>query len=384
MSLFGFGAPKHTSFVLIDIDSSSIGGAVSYFNTSAPTPVLCYANRTPIDRREGEDTSTAMLRALQDKVRELIIQGGPALHRQTGTGHSDHILVRIGSVWQKTLIRREKVEESKSFTYTSALQREILKKNSVAPADYRIIKETVIATLLNGYSIDKPFGKKTHQVEVVIASSWIKTELLPMLQKIVRSAYHTHALTLTTPVTVVYEVFKKLFPHEKNYLALEITGESTDMSYVKNGILIKTASVELGVNDIIRHARDGMHGIKSTRGPMIDAVGNTAFSHSVESAEDTWIKKIETLFQEFASEQALPRTIFLIAPEGTREYLSRLLDTPTLRSLWLSDEPLRIIGIAPSHLLPFVTLGTEAQQDTTLGLFALYALSTIHTPLLKG
>lgn len=383
MSLFGFGAPKRTSFVLIDIDSSSIGGAVSYFNPATPVPVLCYSSRTPIDIREGEEVTTAMLRGLQEKTHELITQGGPALHRQTGTGNTDHIVVRVGSLWQKTLIRREKVEETKSFTYTSALQREILRKNSTAPADYRIITETVIATLLNGYSIDKPFGKKTHQVEVVIASSWIKTELLPILQKIVRGAYHTHALTLTTPVTVVYGVFKKLFPHEKNYLALEITGESTDMSYVKNGILVKTSSVELGVNDIIRHARDGMHGIKSASG-LINTIGNSEFSRSVESAEGTWIKKMEGLFQEFASEQALPRTIFLIAPEGTREYLSRLLDTPTLRSLWLSDDPLRIIGIAPSHLSPFVTLGTEAQQDTTLGLLALYAPSTIHTSLLKG
>lgn len=383
MALFGFGAPKRTSVALIDIDSSSIGGAVAYFTPSMP-PAIAYSERIELEPHQDEHLDAVMLRTLKEMTQLLVKRGGPALRKASGSGHIDHIFVRIGTPWQQTLIRREKILEPKPFIFTYAIQHDILRKKDVPPDGYQNLDETVIATLLNGYPTAKPFGKQTRQIEMVIASSWIEKGVAPEIQKVIRGVYHTHALTITTPASMSYGVFKQLFAHEKNYLILEISEEATNMSYVKDGALIKAESLALGVNDIVRHARDGMPADRQPRASIIDIASNAAFASSVEAAQDSWVKKMESLFQSFASEQALPRTIFLIAPEGTRDYLTRLLDTPTLRSLWLSDEPLRVVGVAPSHLGTFVSIGPEAQQDTVLGLFALYARTTIHTPLPKG
>ncbi len=382
MAFLGLGKQKRTSVTIIDIDSSSVGIALMYFNpTSAPT--ICYQNRTLTEFRADEDLMQGTLRTLNLKMRELIEKAAPILRHDTGSGHSDHIYLRINTPWQKTLIRRERVEAQKPFTFTAALQRDILKKKGEIPAGFKNLDESVIATLLNGYETQQPLGKQARQAEVVVASSWIDETVAPELQKIVRSTYHTHALTILTPALVTETVFKTLFPHEKNYLTLEITGESTEMLYVKNGILVKVASLELGVNDIIRQARQGTPRGQA-RAALTDSSENAQYAEVVEQAEASWLQKMEALFQEFAAEQALPRTIFLVAPEGTREYLTRLLDTASLRSLWLSDEPLRIIAIAQAQLSSFVTLGAIAEPDTVLGLFALFARNAIHTPLPKA
>jgi len=163
-----------------------------------------------------------------------------------------------------------------------------------------------------------------------------------------------------------------MFPHEKNFIVLEVTGESTDVAYIKGGILVKVSSLAQGVNEILRQAHAGVvH--KETKTKSVDIVQNPEFAKSVEAAQAAWLESIRGLFQEFASEQALPRTIFLVSSDDSRDYLSRLLNDTSFRSLWLSDEPLRVVGIAPSHLSPFIGRGPEMEPDTALALLALYA-----------
>ena len=167
-----------------------------------------------------------------------------------------------------------------------------------------------------------------------------------------RKTYHTHALLLTGFASVAYTAFRDIFPHEKDFLVLEVSGEATDIAFVKRGLLVDVATIPHGVNDLVRAERSG---------------------DRVEEIEKTWLETIESTFQETATRHALPRTLFLLADTEAREYLKRLLDANSMRSLWLTDDPLRVIAVVPAHFSEFVKNRGDSEGDVYLALLALYS-----------
>jgi hypothetical protein len=377
MGLFGGGNRKRCSVALIDIDSVSVGGALAHYDGQKP-PAIHYTTRKQIVQRPDEEPLAAMLRSLDESARELIHKGGPALRRAAGSGHLHRVIVRIGAPLQQTIIRRERVEDPKSFIFTRTLVRDIVRRGTQLPDTYESSEETLVATLLNGYDTPDPYGKHAKFAELIILSSYLEKTVATGVRKVLRSVYHTHALTITAFASAAYSVFRRLFPHEKNFLVLKITGEATELIFIKGGTLVKVSSLMQGINTILRQAHSGVTqgdaGDGQLAGNPLDPAQNLRFSQSVEAAQAAWLKNMEALLREFAAEQALPRTIFLVTSDDARDYFTRLLDDTSLKSLWLSDEPLRVIGISSTTLASFITNGAEAEPDVFLALMALYAV----------
>jgi hypothetical protein len=374
MALFGSG-PKTESIALIDIDSTSIGAAVSV-HTKGSLPTLIYTNRISIQRRDHEEHVDAMLRVLAEISDDLVIRGSPIVRQQTGSGRISRIIASIGAPWQKTLVRVQSVSKTKPFAFTHALLSELVQKAVDVPEGYEKYDESVISTMLNGYDIPHPFGKHALRADIVILSSLLEKEAATKVEKLLRKTYHTHALTLTAFAPIAYSLLRNLFIHEKDFLVLHISGESTDVAFMKQGQLVDTLSSEQGIQGLERLVQDKAN--KSHVGALIDAARNGTYESSVREAEKEWLTMIRSTLSSLAEHHPLPRTVFLLADAGSRMYLAQLLDAPEIRSLWLSDDPLRIVPIQPSHLAPFIQVRGEAEGDISLGLLGLFANRNTH------
>src|ERR1700733_15035889 len=111
MGLFS-SKTERTSVALIDINSSSVGGALAHLETGAQ-PVVYYTNRIAIQKHEGEDISSAMLRTLGELADTLVSKGAPVLHHETKSGHIDKVFISIGAPWQATAIRSEQINQAR-------------------------------------------------------------------------------------------------------------------------------------------------------------------------------------------------------------------------------------------------------------------------------
>ena len=322
-----------------------------------------------------------MLRTLTSVASKLVSSGGPVLHQETGSGHIDRILVSVGAPWQKTAIRIEAISETKPFVFTPALLSEITKKNNVPTEGYIKSGESVIATLLNGYETPKPFGKKVTRADMIILSSLLNEKVAKEIEKTLRKTYHTHALTLTAFASVTYAAFRDIYPHEKDFLVLEVSGEATDIAFVKRGLLVDVATIPHGVNDLMRGASKNGTSISINQTgavpPLIDPSRNARFTVQIEETEKIWLSNIEKVLQEASARHALPRTLFLLADTEAREYLRRLLDSPSMRSLWLTDDPLRVISVESSHFAQFIKTRGNAEGDVFLALLVLFSKKSL-------
>jgi hypothetical protein len=378
MALFATKKSK-TSFALFDCNSTSVGGALVHVE-GGNLPIIYYTVREPIEPHDQESSSDAMLRTLKIVADALIAKGAPTLRSETGSGHIDRVLVSIGTPWQKTSIRIEAISDKKPFLFTQALVSDLLKKDATIPEGFTKSKESIIATLLNGYETTKPYGKKVNRADIVVLSSFVQKNVAELIEHILRKTFHTHAFTFTAFASVAYTALHDLYPHEKDFLVLEVSGEATDIAFVKRGFLVDITSLSHGLNDLIDnaskigvHAREELSVASESAPSIILPRRNEIFSLHVEEIEKEWLQNIMQALTEASNRHALPHTLFLLADSEVRDYLSRLLDSSSMRSLWFSQDPLRILPVLPSHFAQVVKVRGDADGDVYLELLALYS-----------
>jgi len=364
MGLFG---NTIKTVALIDIGSSSIGGGYASVGKDG-IPRLHYATRVPIEIHERGLLAVDMLKALEVVGKRLIEEGSPILHKAIGSGQVDRVLASVGSPWQETKIRTEVIENEKPFTFTKALLHETVRRNDGVEEGRLASGELVVATLLNGYETRNPFNKQATRAELIILSSTIEATVAESLRDVFTHLYHTRDIEISAFAPISYTVLRDLYPHEKDFLVVHVSGEATDLALVKRGLLVDVASVTSGLNNLTRAGRKGQ---PLSMTPEGDPVPKTSSPAVKDDSQKAWIDALCLSLRDFSTRRALPRTVFLLADEEVREYLSRILDDTMLHSLWLSDEPLTMIPSLPQHLSTFITCDVGCENDLFLSMLAL-------------
>lgn len=372
MGLFSFGKKKARSLALIDIGSASVGGAYVHIEEGTQ-PIIYYTARVNVEPREGEEITDSMLRSLSFLERLLIEEGAPALRREAGDASIEQVLVSIAAPWQETRVSTTHMQERKPFTFTRAHLEEAGARILPPDKDHVRSGQAVIATILNGYETANPFGKRTTRAEMVILASSIDRKVAHSLKTSLRRAFHTDAIELTAFAPVAYAAFRDLYPHQDDFIVLDVSGCGTDVALVKRGLLTEVRSVACGTHDLAQAARTAGKLAHASSGALLDPMVNQSFSKESGAIERTWLDGMHEAFSSFASVQALPRTVFLLADPDARDYLKRTLETSESRSLWLSDDPLSVIPVIPSHLATRVKTRGLGEGDLFLALLALYA-----------
>ncbi|MHB8710471.1 MAG: hypothetical protein ACYC6X_02910 [Minisyncoccota bacterium] len=336
MGFFHSEKKRAESVVLIDISASSVAGAYAHYREGDP-PALLYTRRFPVETREQESPERAMLRALQILGDTLIRDGAPVLLRETGSGSARTILVSIDMPWQKTSMHSEHVGGKNPFIFTRDLVIEELKKTAIAVPGHLLADESVIATLLNGYTTNNPYGKKANRASIVVLTSCIDEKVARDILPILQSLYHTKRIVPIAGSSLRYQALRRVFPHERNVLIMDAMSPMTSVALIRKGLLVAVAETS-------------------------DPVSKKTSETDGRIAELT----------ELAKEYPLPRTIFLLARDSEIPSLRKALATADGGKLWLSDDPPKIIPILASHLTGLVRQTTAAPSDIPLLLMALY------------
>lgn len=355
---------KEQGIVLIDISSASVGGAFLY-EKKGQVPALCYTTRHYVERRKGEAVEAATMRTLQSVCNALTAEGAACLYREIGSGHIAMVLASVSAPWQETAVRTISIKDDHSFVFTRALVQKALL--ATPPALDRIISDTsVISMTLNGYEVDQPWGRRADRADLTVLTSTLDRVVAKDIETVIRNTFHSHALEITAFAPVAYAVISNLYPHQEDFVLIDVAGSATNAIIVKQGVLAGVRSIEHGVQELLAIARD-VDGIKLTKPGK-----HASPEHRAAEAEGVWLTAMKGLLADFASEHPLPRTVFLLADESARDYLKGLIDTSSLRTLWLSNDPLSVIPLAPEHTARNMRSRGQAEGDLYLSMLALF------------
>lgn len=360
--MWPFSRPSHLSVALIDLGDESVGGALACLE-EGKRPIICASVRTPIDARSHETATGTAILALRATADELVASGAPQLRSVAGSGKVDTCFVGLRQPWQTHAVREEELQPGGEFTYSHAMEQEALAKaaqdvgTDAAAGDSARTEAYPVATLLNGYLTQSPYGKRAKRAEIVALLAAQDVAMREKASAILRQAFHTSDTTLRPLLPEATRVLQAAYPLQKDFFVLLVSGESTEAMSVKRGHIVDAASVGKGAR-----ALDATHAVRQP--------GYASAADTTAAAEAAWRDEIGTLLRSCATHHALPRTVFLIADSGLYERISGILGHPSLRSLWLSDEPVTIIPLLPRHLSSSVTITGTAEGDVPLSLLA--------------
>lgn len=365
--MFGlFGGKKQRSAAVIDISSSSVAGALVAFPKDA-SPIVPYSVRAPISFPTEGRSAMCMLRALDVVIAELSEKGLPALARATGLHRPERVFIALGAPWQGIAVETRLEHPGAPFTFTRDTLAKMAARTEALPEGKRELQREVIATLLNGYLVPNPHGKRAERAEVVILSSAADADAVTLSAKAAKRLHPEGGVLVAPFESVAYEVLRAQYPHEKDFLLLQVSEESTSILFGHKGIVMDAATVPQGLSSLSDARASAMRTLP------VNGVPAAASAAPDAKAESAWVEGVSAAFKAFAERHALPRIVFLVSDEAAADSLKRLFDTPAIHGLWLSDEPLRVIPVVSRLLSSLIKHQGEGTPDATLDLIALFA-----------
>jgi hypothetical protein len=373
--MFGlFGAPQKKSAILIDISSSSIGGACVVYPSEGP-PIVPYAVREEISFQHESRSDVHMLRTLETVLNRIHEEGIVALHRAEKIHTVDRIFISIDAPWQETRIESKIIGDGKSFVFTREMLSAVVAKRTPLPEGDKELQSQVVATLLNGYQTTEPYGKRVERAEIILLSSSMNGDTMALISRAAKRFGARQGVHLAPVQSVAHAVLRAQYPHDRDFLLMLVSDEATNVLFAKQGILMDARSVPIGLSNLGK--RDSLRTLPINGAP---AEAPAQSSESLPSNEGEWALGITGVLKEFATRHALPRIVFLVANDGSAGSLKRFLDTADMHALWLSDESLTIIPVISKLLSSLIKHQGQADADVMLDLNALYARLRLSRP----
>jgi hypothetical protein len=349
--MFSFlGKQRARNIAVVDLSSTSAAAAYATYSGIAP-PQIIFSAREPAEAYGSG--AAGSLRALDAVAREMTSKGAPLLRKVTGTGSVEEVILLLGDPWQKTSLSIKIVEKDKPFIFTKSLLTEAVPSGSRA---------TIVSTVLNGYDSPEPVGKKVKRAEIAVLSSTTDGEVERLAKRAIRTFTGAAPLSLLSFPEAATAVLKGFFPHERDFLALRIGNETTEIAFVRDGYPagVETAATGAGAfSSAAGHAGVSSAGVAG----IIDREKSGRLETHMQGAEQAWVTAMHDAFLKVAAEGALPRTLFLFADEEVLPLFKRLLDAPDLHTLWLSDEPLSVIPMQRGSLSASMRKADDQLED---------------------
>src|SRR5262249_1914722 len=149
--------------------------------------------------------------------------------------------------------RVEVIADEKSFVF-SAGDFDTARKRAPLQEGMVQTEDTVAATLLNGYEVSNPVGRKSTKAEIILLSSSVLKEVYDLIKRELAGFSHQRDIRFFSFPSVIYTALRTAFPYEKDYIALRVGGQATELVHVARGYPVAVARVDSGATAFARAA----------------------------------------------------------------------------------------------------------------------------------
>lgn len=388
LSFFTKQKQDETLSLLVDIGSASVGAALVTIEKGKPPHVVAGV-REDISFQEVLSSARFLfsmnhaldkvLKTLQAEINELSSQGTVVL--------PSHIFCTLSSPWFILKTRNINIARQKEFEVTAHTLEEFIDedivllkedlKETLPLQDIRIIEKKILHIKLNGYEIINPYKQKTSQIEISTVVGVSSEKVIHSIEQKIKSFFYVNSVHFGVFPVAAFSAIRDIFPTEKNFLFLDITGEATDVSLIENDILVSTVSFPRGKNFIIREISACLRTVHEEattlflmflRGDLHDAQ-HTQIAEIVARAEKEWLTRFEKTIAVFSEKRILPNKIFFTVDTDVVPLFSSLL----LKSKHSTDVPFNVQYLDQLIVSKFVSFETEVVRDPFIVIEALLA-----------
>lgn len=325
MGLFSFFQKKHNERVLVvSIGSSSVTGAFVTINEGTKPVVEKVANAqiSVLQTVEPEKFERGMFTALGQVINKL--------HTADTHYHPNRVSVFLTSPWYVSQVRSAKLSRPSSFVVSKktlddlvlrekkAFEEEI-KAGDSSIEKLRLIESKTVRVLLNGYPVIDPLSKNAREIDLSLYTAASPERILKAIEdQITRVCPHV-SVSFTSFLTAAFYTLHSHFMQETNSLFVDVGGEVTDVTLIKDGAPVQSVSFPKGRNFMLRELSSGLDRSVDESITICTLYVEGKVEESLRSAcekilgqvKNSWLSDFQKSLFSVSNELSVPDKVFL-------------------------------------------------------------------------
>lgn len=354
---FLFSEKKETVRLILHIDSGSVSGALVLY-TFGKKPKIQRNFRVEQDVFLKDKTGD-LYTGVEKSLKAVLV----SLYKEKPV--VDAVTVIFGESWCQSQTKKIHIEQDRKFIITTSFLADILtKETDIIQKEFEsslreetsstsqdpdknlvvIIGKNILHTEVNGYYVAECVGVQTKVFDLSINVSGVSTKLYNLVLDTVFSHTHVHprdiecnsasfvtySILNTLPVSGVKDVVLR------DFLAVCVSGERTDVILSENSTLKKNTHIAIGVNMFLRKLSKALDVTPQIAESTLRIVLNHKMDReitgivekSIDDIEKEWAIYFQDALVSLDSRVSLPTQIFLFIPEYLAELFSHFISIP--------------------------------------------------------
>ncbi len=385
MGIFSRNKEKQELILVFDIGSSSVGGALFWMQESG-IPKIIFSMREQIVLEKQFQTDRFFLqtiKSLNDVVEKIY---------KMGLGAPNKIFCVLSSPWYYSQTRIINFTQNTSFLFTPELadklvqkelnifKEEYLAKQENSEDEVRLIELKNIQIILNGYETFQPLNQKAKKLEMTIFISMGGENVLKKIVETIATRFHFKEINFTTFAMTSFTTIRDLYIHSDSFLLVDVGGEVTDISLIKNNILFESISYPLGSNSIIRGMATTLRSSLSEAKSFTSLLKDGHASESVEKKlelileklKTEWLKKFQESLANLSHDISIPANIYLTVEKDLSDFFLKTIEGEQFNQYTLTESKFKITFLSTEIFQEKVIFETGVMRDTSLVIDAIY------------
>ena len=363
--------------LLVDIGGDSVTAALVLFENNISTIISTDTTKMEIlsdltyVRFEKE-----MQKALTSSLNKTL---------QYVTSPVDVVNVCLSSPWYESQVRTAKLVRPTSFIASKTILDDIVKREiksfeeeeiktkNLSGDTVRAIESQTIKVLLNGYEVNEPIGQSAKELELTIFLSIASEHTLKDIEDIISRVY-TAPINFSSFLSMTYLVSRDFFPHQENYVLVDVGGEITDISIIKNNGLQQSFSFPCGKNFILRRLSGclkrtipesetlwALHTENKTSGKVKEICEDT-----LSTAKNEWQILFQKALYTASKDLYIPNVILLTVDEDLADWFSNAIKNEQFHQSLLAGMEFKIIPLNSILFNDILDFGLNVPKNSSI------------------
>jgi len=385
MGIFSKSQTKDELVLVFDIRSSSVGGAL-FYKTSSGAPKIAMSVREPVAFEEK--VSVDRLLSLTIKSLEVVAKKLST----SGLGAPSQVFCVLSSPWYISHTRVINLKKDTPFVFTSKLsnsliekevgllEEEYMQKYEHVGTNLRPIELKNIKISLNGYETSNPINKSTSELSMTIFVSLSSEDFCKNIEDAIKKYFHVADIKFCSFTLASFAVVRDMYATEKNFLLINIGGEVTDISMIKDSSLRESTSFPLGENFLVRGVSSGiglgLNEAKSFVSLFKDGHASDSTAKSMDSIimklRADWLKSFQESLANISNDISIPSLIFLFTDGAFTNFFSDLIKSEQFNQYTLTESKFQISPLSVENLHDIALFDKSTPFDSFLGVETVY------------
>ncbi len=331
---------KEKTILVVDIGSASVGVALVALSPKK-NPHILLSEREEIPS-QPELSAPKLRRAMEGALGRALRTIGKNL-RKHHYSLPARVVCTLSAPWSLEKTRHIITESESLFVVTERMVDDILEvdmgnlkqelSGTLPTEDIFVFERRVLGASLDGYQVSSPFGRKTTRLDTIALFGVSSKKVMDGIVSYIGRVFHTKQIEWSSFSLASFSAIRDIFPHEKDFLLLDITGEATTVSLIKNDLLDQSLFFPRGRNTLIRELSLGMNVPHEAAGSLfkmylrgtLNEQKHEQVKRILKESSQGWVSRLEKTLTALHKEGNLPHTVFFNADKEVAQFYHEIL-----------------------------------------------------------